>query len=201
VRVYYRPNTGRPLRVAWTLNEIGAPYELIRVSAQEAQQPEHLARHPLGRVPVLEQDDQTLFESTSLCLHLADNYPDAELIPPIGSRDRPVVYQWTIFAMTEIEPAVVEFLVHGKTNPERAAAGAERFKTAAAVIEQALNGREFLVGGSLSVADIVTGGVLALAELGQLNADYPNISAYVQRLQARPAFQQAAMASESILAN
>ena len=202
MRVYYRPLSGRPVRVAWLLEEIGEPYEPARVTAEEAREPEHLARHPLGRVPVLETNGAVLFESTAICLHLADQHPDAELVGPLGSPERALVYQWALFAMTELEPAVLEVLRHSRTDPERAAAGAERFGAGAAVIERELDGREFLVGDRLTVADIVAGGVLALAaRRTSMTGDGPNISAYVDRLTARPAFQRAAAATESSLAS
>jgi glutathione S-transferase len=200
MRLYYRVGTGRPMRVAWTLEEIGAPYECVSVSAEEAKQPEHLARHPLGRVPVLEQDDQIVFESAGVCLHLADQYPDAGLIAPVGSHDRALTYQWTIFAMTEVEVPIIEFLRNRESDPERAAAGLERFNAAATALEQALEGHEFLLGSSLTVADIVMRGVLGLAEYAQIDtAAYPNLTSYMDRLKARPAFQRALASTESVL--
>jgi glutathione S-transferase len=201
MRVYYRPQAGRPVRVAWVLEEIEAAYEPAPISTEEAKEPAHLARHPLGRVPVLERDGDTLFESTAICLHLADEYPDAGLTGPIGSPERALVYQWAIFAMTEIEPAVVEVSRHGQSDPDRAAAGAERFQAAAAAIETALDGHDFLVGDRLTVADVVTGGVLALAQRRtSLTADYPRITAYLEHLMSRPAFERAVTATESALA-
>jgi len=190
------------VRVAWLLEEIGETYEPVSVSAEEVREPAHLARHPLGRVPVLETNGEVLFESTAICLHLADQHEDAGLIGPLGSPDRALVYQWALFAMTELEPAVLEVLRHSETDPARAAAGAERFGAAAAVIEHELDGQEFLVGGRLTVADIVTGGVLGLAaRRTSLTGDWPRISAYVDRLTARPAFRRAAAATESALAS
>jgi glutathione S-transferase len=152
-------------------------------------------------VPVLEIDDEVLFESTAICLHLADRYPEAGLIGPVGSHDRAVVYQWALFAMTEIEPAVLEFAWHSESDPERAAAGADRFRAGAAVMERALEGREFLVGERLTVADIVAGAVLAGATRRKLlpAAGLPRIGAYVDRLIARPALVRAAAATESNL--
>jgi glutathione S-transferase len=200
MRVYYRPNTGRPMRVAWALEEIGVSYEPIRVTAEEAQQADHLARHPLGRVPVLEQDGQTMFESTSLCLHVADQNPDSGLAPPPGSPERGLVYQWALFAMTELEVPVVEWLRFAQTNPERATEGKQRYEAAAKVLEDQLQGRDYLVGDSLTVADIVTVGVLALAQLGGLVDGTPNIAAYVERNRSRQQFKDAAQKTESIIA-
>jgi glutathione S-transferase len=206
MRIYYRPGAGRPFRVAWTLEEIGLPYDVTSVNPEEARQPKHLDRHPLGRTPVLEQDGEFLFESTGLCLHLADQHPEAALIPAIGSRDRALVYQWAIFAMTEVEPSVGEYLRFGgflpdlypEPEPERANTAAERFGAAVTAIEQALDGG-FLVGGSFTVADIVTGGVLGLAHIGRLTLGYPTVGAYFERLRTRPAFERATVTTESLI--
>jgi glutathione S-transferase len=202
MRLYYRPLSARPVRVAWLLEELGAPYEPISVSTEETRKPEHLARHPLGHVPVLETDGEVMFESTAICLHLADQHPQAGLIGPIGSFDRAVVYQWTLFAMTELEPAVVEFAQHSHSDHDRAVSGADRFRAGAAVIERTLEGREFLVGERLTVADIVTGAVLGGATRRRLlpAADLSSVSVYVDRLIARPAFARAVVATESNLA-
>ena len=201
MRLYYRPESARPVRAAWVLEEIGAPYELTSVSTEQAREPEHLARHPLGRVPVLEAEGEVVFESTAICLHLADQHPEAGLIGPVGSHDRAAVYQWALYAMTEIEPPIVEFAWHSQGDPERAAAGADRFRGGAAVIERALEGHDFLVGERFTVADIVTGAVLAGATRRGLlpDADLPGLSAYVGRLIARPALVRAAAATESNL--
>jgi glutathione S-transferase len=183
------------------LEEIGAPYEPVSVSTEASRESGHLARHPLGRVPVLEAEGEVLFESTAICLHLADQHPEAGLIGPVGSHDRAAVYEWALFAMTEIEPPIVEFAWHSQGDPERAAAGADRFRAGAAVIERALEGRDFLVEGRFTVADIVTGAVLAGATRRRLlpHGDLSGLSAYVDRLIARPALVRAAVATESNL--
>ncbi len=86
-RLYHREGAGRPRRVRWALEETGAPYEWIVLDEVSGHSAEHARRHPLGRVPVLETDDGMLYESAALCLHVADLYPDAKLIPPLGSFD------------------------------------------------------------------------------------------------------------------
>ena len=202
MRLYYRPRTGRPMRVAWALEEIGAPYEAVRVTAAEAATPEHRARHPLCRVPALELDGEVLFESTALVLALADRYPGAELIPEPGSPERGLVYQWSLAAMTELERAVSDHLVGRATlDTARSLGGRERYGAPAAMFEAALAGREFLVGEALTVADIVAGGVASLARWGgMLHDGLPALGAYVERLSARPAFQRAVAVTESLLA-
>ena len=92
MRIFHREYAGRPIRVAWTLEELGEPYELTTMTREEGKGAEHLARHPLGRVPVLEDGEGTLFESAAICLHLADLHPEAGLIPSLGSHERALVY-------------------------------------------------------------------------------------------------------------
>ena len=64
-RLYHRPMAGRPVRAAWILEEAGAPFEIVRLSMDETRADDHLERHPLGRVPVLEDDAGVLFESAA----------------------------------------------------------------------------------------------------------------------------------------
>jgi glutathione S-transferase len=201
MRLFYRPGTGRPLRVAWALEEVGADYELVPVSAEETALPEHRARHPLGRVPALEDDDgNLLFESTALVFHIGDQHPGSGLMPPPGSPDRARVYQWAIATMTELEGPIVQFMVNTRAgNAELAAAGAEKFGQAAAMFEAHVDGRRFLVGDSLTAADIVTGGVLLIARLGRQLEELPSLSAYLDRLRERPGFQKSLVVTESFL--
>jgi glutathione S-transferase len=58
--------------VIWILEEVGAPYELVRISREDTHTEEHLALHPLGKVPVLEDDEGLVIESAAHCLHIAD---------------------------------------------------------------------------------------------------------------------------------
>ncbi len=124
-------------------------------------------------------------------MQLADLYPDAKLNWPIATHERGLVYQWTVFAMTELEPAITEARRHREDDPARAQAGVERFQAAAAAVEQALDGHECLVGERFSVADLVCGAVLISAKTAGLTDELPNINAYLERLEARPSRQRA----------
>jgi glutathione S-transferase len=190
MRLYHVPGT-RSTRVLWLLEEIGAPYELTVMAREDRQRDEHLLRHPLGRVPVIEEEGGFVFESAAICLHLADLHREAGLIPAPGSHERALVYQWTFFAMDELEPSLVEASAARESDPERAASAAERFQAAGRVIEAALAGSDYLVGGRFGVADVVCGGVLAFAQRLELTQDLPGVEAYVGRLDARPARQRA----------
>jgi glutathione S-transferase len=191
MRLYHLPNT-RSTRVLWLLEEIGAPYELTLLTKEERKGDEHLGRHPLGLVPVIEEDGGFVLESLAICLHVADLHPEAALIPPIGTHERALVYQWSVFAMTELEPAILEVLAaRREEDEERAASGVDRFRAAGTVVEQALEGREYLVGDRFSVGDLICGAVLIFARRAELTEGLPNIAAYLDRLDARPARQRA----------
>ena len=193
-RLYYVPRT-RSSRVLWLLAEIGAPYDLTKLAPEERASVEHLARHPLGRVPALELDDGTvMFESAAICLQLADLHPDAGLIPPLGSAERALVYQWVLFAMTELEAPLYRWIreaVGDSADPS----SRERFAQAAAALETALNDHDWLVGDRFTVADVLCASVLGSAHSRGLLGAWPGLQAYVERGEARPAFVAAAAIS------
>jgi glutathione S-transferase len=168
---------------------------VVRLTLEETQSSEHRRRHPLERVPVLEDDEGLLFESTGLCLHVADLHADAALIAAVGTRQRALAYQWSLFAMTELEPAIIEAYRQRDDDPERSAAAAERFLRAAAAVEAVLEQNDYLIDDRFSVADIVVGSVLMIAKRFDDPALLPpRITAYLGRLEQRPARQRAYLA-------
>jgi glutathione S-transferase len=192
MRVIHREHAGRPIRVAWTLEELGEPYELTTMTREESRGDEHLARHPLGRVPVLESDDGFVFESAAICLYLADLFPEAGLVPETGTHDRALVYQWTVFSPAEIEPPLIEAAIYRESDPERAALARERIDAAAGAVAGALDGNEFLVGDRFTVADVLVGSALSWpvrAGFGRMLPD--SLQDYAERLTQRPAYQRA----------
>ena len=192
LRIYHREYAGRPIRALWTLEEIGAPYELALMSWEEGSGEEHRARHPLGRVPVLEDDEGFVFESAAICLHLADLHPQAGLLPPVGTHKRALAYQWSCFVPAELEPPLIEAAIFRESDPDRAAKARRRFVAAANAVAEALAGSEHLVGGQFGVADVLVASALSMPE----RAGFPeevsqDLKAYVARLRERPAYRRA----------
>ena len=195
VRLYYMPRT-RSRRVLWMLEEIGAPYELTEIAGAERRSAAHLARHPLGRVPALELEDGTaMFESAAICLQLADLYPDAELNAAPGSAERGLVYQWTLFAMTELEGPLFRWL-GDITQGEGESAAQRRFAEGAAALEAALEGRDWALGERFTVADVLFGSILEGADSHGLLEPWPGLRAYVERCKVRPAYARAGVLSD-----
>jgi glutathione S-transferase len=191
MRIYHRERAGRPIRLIWTLEELDLPYELTIMNAEEGKAEDHLARHPLGRVPVLEDDEGPLFESTALCLHVADLAPEAGLSAPSGSRERALIDQWAIYAMTEIEPPALQAWQLGEKAPEVAEAAGKRAAAAVDAVVAELDGREYLVADRFTVADIVVSEVVRIARrIGIVEVESP-IRPYLTAMKARPAYQRA----------
>lgn len=185
MRLYHTPGT-RSLRVLWALEEAGAPFELTILTRDERQGDEHRARHPLGRVPVLEEPDGFVFESGALCLHVADSYPDAKLIGPLGSHERALAYQWVCFGLAELEPGFGAFARAGESEPQRSEAR-ERFHALAAVVESTLADRDFLLGDRFTIADVLCGELLGLSRRNGLVEGFDRLNAYLDRVESRPA--------------
>jgi glutathione S-transferase len=192
LKVFHRERAGRPLRILWTLEEAGAPYEMVVMTREEGKGEDHRSRHPLLRVPVLEDEEGFLFESGALCLHVADLNPEAGLVPPLGTHARALVYQWVTFAPAELEPPLFEAWTQAERDPDRAAAARDRFFLAAGAVEEALGGNEFLVGGQFTVADVMVGTALLFTTRAKLYDQLPpGLTEYWGRLAERPAFQRA----------
>jgi glutathione S-transferase len=188
MKLYYVPKT-RASRPRWVLEELGVPYDLVRLdpARAETRSAEHLERHPLGHVPVLEDRGQAIFESGAICLHLADLFPEKRLLPPPGSVERGLAYQWVLFSMTEMEPPLIALSAEGKKpeaerDPTATAQARDRFRKAADVLEVALRNRKFLLGDGFGVADVMVGGTLAWARGFRLLDGLPSVEAYLTRL-------------------
>lgn len=193
MRIYHREYAGRPIRAAWTLEEAGRDYEILEMTTEEGKSGEHRARHPLAKVPVLEDDDGALlFESAAIVLHIADSFPEAALIPAPGTRERALVYQWTVFGPAEMEAPLIEHAIYAQTDPERSGKARKRFDERVEAVSAALDSRPHLIGEQFTVADVMVGSALGFtAKVGFAEELPENLREYMARLEARPAYQRA----------
>lgn len=202
MKLYYIPTTraGRP---RWLLEEMGIPYELIYVTIEMTKQPEYRQIHPHGKVPVLIDEDIVIFESAAICAYLADKYPEKELAPAPGSKERAYYYQWLFYATLTLEPPVEQFLFNVIPNlPEKVLPETARnriskeeaqawFDHVCEPINDVVKDKDYLVSNRFSAADVVTGGVLLWAlHLGILQTETP-VKSYLLKLMQRPAFIKA----------
>ena len=190
MRLYHVPNSSSQ-RVVWMLEELGEPYELVILGdrASRVADSEHMERHPMGRVPVLEDDDGPVFESGAICLYVADKYPQAGLLAPAGTHERGLAYQWSFFAYTELQARAMQVRLAG--SPEAAEAPAKALREAVAAVDQAIEGKDFLVGDRFSVADLLVGNALSAARrFGGVELP-THVGRYLDALESRPAKQRA----------
>jgi len=198
MKLYYAPRS-RSARPRWMLEEIGAPYDLVRLDLAKGEQkkPEYLKIHPHGAVPALSDGEVTLFESAAICAYLADKFPDKHLAPPLGSPARGYYYQWLIYSMATAEPAVLKVFLNTVMLPEakRSVAAADegraQWAAVARVLESALEGKSFLLGEQFSAADVMIGSIAGWASSMKLLEGFPQLQKYVARLTSRPAFRRA----------
>ena len=199
LKLYYA-NPSRAIRPRWLLEEIGVPYDLVRLNldAGDQRKPEYLAINPNGTVPTLVDGDLTLFESAAICEYLADEFPDKDLAPPLGTSERGLYYQWMHYAMSSLDAHVITIFHHTSVLPEaeRIPALAEecthRLAAAIEVVERALQGREYILGSTFGAADVMVGScVIWAGSAGLVAPERTATHAYAARLAARPAFRRA----------
>lgn len=196
IKLYGTPPT-RALRAIWLLNELDLPHEIVPVDLGAGEQltPEFLALNPAAKLPVLVDGDTVISESAAIQLYLADKYgdrfPGGGLIPATAE-DRGRMYHWLFFLMTEIEAPLWRIALHNfiyetddrsATEPELAKRDAARM---IAVMEQHMQGRDYLVGDGLTVADFNAAFTLDWAREEALLDDAPALRAYLDALYARP---------------
>ena len=104
MRLHYAPGSSA-LAPHVTLAEIGVPYELVLVERGGDGQwsAAYRALNPWGKVPTLENDGLVLTESAAICLHLADEFPEARLAPPVGTRERADLYRWLLWLSNTVQ--------------------------------------------------------------------------------------------------
>ncbi len=198
MKLYHAPNT-RSVRIVWLFEELKLPYELEKYKLGDPgmRTPEYLRIHPMGRVPVLEDGSEKLFESGAIVQYVLAKYGDGKLVPNIQSSDFSQYLQWFHYAegmiMPQVNIIVVESILlpedrRNQVNLERATKLLTRMLTA---VEKGLDGKEFLAG-NFSGADIMTGHACVVSSrLGADITDKPNVASYIERLSERPALKTA----------
>jgi glutathione S-transferase len=144
---------------------------------------------------VLVDGDQVIPESAAIVLYLADKYRDKGLLPE-GLPERAQAYRWIMFAVTELEQPLWRITRHTALYPEDKripadiALAKEEFNAMATVLERHLEGRQFIVGDRITIADCVTAYLIDWANEFKLIEGFPQLRAYLARMYARPTAPQ-----------
>ncbi len=190
----------RDTRIRWALEEVGQPYDVRLVSFKALKEPAHLARHPFGQIPTYEEGDLVLFESGAIILHIAQRHGG---LLPKDENARARAIAWMFAALNTVEPPIVEleqseFAERGKSWWEEHRAMLEdRIRGRLVALSQRLGAAEWLDGG-FSAGDLMMVMVLRRLEGTGILEEYPTLFAYVERAEARPAYQRAYAAQLAI---
>jgi glutathione S-transferase len=183
----------RDTRVRWALEEVGQPYDVRLVSFAGMKAPAHVALHPFGQIPTLEQDDLALFETGAIVLHLAERYPG---LLPQDPDARARAIMWMFAAVNTVEPPILDLvtvrIIEGDKPwaAERLPLVVERIHARLRQLSARLGDAEWLDGG-FSAGDLMMVSVLLRTRPSGILDQHPILAAYVARGEARPAYQRA----------
>ena len=183
----------RDMRARWALEEVGQSYDVRLLSFSEMKEPAHRALHPFGQIPTYEEGELALFESGAIVLHIAERH--AGLLPAEpNARARAI--GWMFAALNTMEPPIVDrqmavLLESDKPwHEQRLPLVEERIRARLHQLSARLGDDDWLdddfTAGDLLMVDVLR----KLSTSGLLN-EYANLSAYVARGEARPAFKRA----------
>jgi glutathione S-transferase len=183
----------RDMRVRWALEEVGQAYDVRLVSFGELKELAHLALHPFGQIPTYEEGDLALFESGAIVFHIAERH--AGLLPnDANARARAIA--WMFAALNTVEPPIVErsmatLLERDKSwYAERLAILEDNVRRRLGELSRRLGDADWLDGG-FSAGDLLMVTVLRRLAGSGMVEEYPNLSAYLVRGEARPAYERA----------
>lgn len=201
MKLYFHPLSGNSRRVLLVAAHLDIALEQVVVDLTKGEQrgAEHLTRNANGKVPVLADEGLWLWESRAIMQYLADRTPGQTLWPS-EPRERADVSRWLFWCAAHMAPActvlVAERFVkklagRGGPDPVEEARGEALFAQAATVLDAHLAGRAWVANGRLSLADFSLAAGFALAKPARLPLDpYPNIRAWLERVQALPAWKE-----------
>ena len=193
LKIYHAPMT-RSLRVIWLCEELGLPIEIETISFHPEFRfsEEWLSRHPVGKVPVMEDDDFSMFESGAMIQYILDRYGDGQLQPAHGTTQHAEFLQWNWFAESTFCRPLGEIVNHRRNFdpplPDVVFEMERRSEKCLRAIDDVLAHREYILG-DFSAADIMLGYCFILVEnfTTILEGGYSNANEYWRRLKRRPA--------------
>ena len=189
----------RSFRILWLLCEMGTEPELVEYSITDGslRSPDYLGKSPAGRVPALDVDGITLFESGAITEYLCETAPGRPFGRAPGHAERPGFLEWLHFAETQAHLIAnlnlqwVFLRDPSMRSPTLLKMEAKRLALTLKAVEDRLEGRDFLLDGGFSGADTMLGYNLLAAPYFVRLDPFPAIRAYLSRIAERPGYQRA----------
>jgi glutathione S-transferase len=183
----------RDMRVRWALEEVNQPYDVRLVSFSEMKEPAHRALHPFGQIPTYEEGDLALFESGAIVFHIAERH--AGLLPDdANARARAIA--WMFASLNTVEPPIFDrslVMILERDQPwyeQRLHVLEDSIRKRLGDLSRRLGDADWL-DGAFSAGDLLMVTVLRRLNGSGILEEYPNLSAYVARGEARPAYKRA----------
>tara|TARA_A100001015_G_scaffold23629_1_gene26697 strand:- start:27 stop:641 length:615 start_codon:yes stop_codon:yes gene_type:complete len=198
LKVHFVAGT-RAGRVIWLLEELGLQYEvnIMPFTKEGLKSPEHRARHALGRVPVLEDEDVSIFESGAIIDYILERHKKDGLKPSPDAPEFPFYLQWYHYCEGMVMPPMNQIVVQTLLLPQERRdetvlnQAKNLLSKSLAPVNENLADKEYLIG-KFSAADLMLGHSCFMANrLGCVDDEMSNIKTYVERIKARPAFKKA----------
>jgi len=192
----YGSAQSRAARCLWALEEAGMKYEQVPVAfGSETRAPAYLKINPNGHVPALDDNGTIIWESMAINLYVAEKY--AKALWPSTVESHAACYQWSLWAMTEVETPLINILMHRIVMPPEqrdekvAQAGVEALKAPCKVLDDHLRKSAYLLGEEFTIADLNVASVIGLAQLIQLDLSAaPKAVEWLNKCLGRPANQR-----------
>jgi glutathione S-transferase len=187
-------NNSRSQRILWLLEEMGTPYEIVKYQRMQPvpmAPPELKQVHPLGKSPVITDGDKTIAESGAIVEYLIDKYGKGRLKPAPGTDAYWKYVEWMHYAEGSAMMPLLMVLFLGFLGDGGAPLRPHMDKQIddhLAYMEDKLQGQQFFVGNELTGADIQL--LFVLEAAGNRLGPHPGLSAYRDRMHARPAYQR-----------
>jgi glutathione S-transferase len=200
IKLYHHPFS-RAANTVWAVEEIGQPYELEFVDIMKGEQkaPAIMKLNPMGKLPVLVDGETIVTENAAIALYLADRYASGTLAPKLDDPRRGTYLRWSLFAPSVIEPGSMARANKWEFKPSQAGWGS--YDEMLHTMVQAIEGRDFVLGDSFSMADMIFGGTVRfMLKFGMLEPR-PSLTAYAERLAQRPALQRAEARNAKVMAD
>jgi glutathione S-transferase len=187
ITIFHSPQS-RSSGALTLLEELGAPYRLhvLNMKAREQRRPEYLAVNPLGKVPAILHRGALVTEQVAIFIYLADLFPNAALAPAIGDVRRGPYLRWLVYYASCYEPALVDRAMQREPAPQ-ATSPYGTFDTMLESVVSQIRERPFLLGETISAADILWGNALNWGVMFKLVPEEKAIADYVARIVQRPA--------------
>ena len=198
LKVHFAPNS-RAGRIIWLLEELSLPYEVNNMAfhPKDLKSDEHRKRHPLGRIPVLDDGEIRIYESGAIIEYVLERHKNGGLKPSVDDERYPEYLQWFHYCEGMVMPPINTIVVQTILLPpdrrdETVLGQAQRLLTKSlAPVNKTLEGKDYLIG-DFSAADLMLGHSCFMGNrMGCVPDEMVHLKQYVEKISNRKAFKTA----------